>query len=200
MSSLRLNTKKQVWFFRHGRTDFDYENCSYNDFIEMLQDGSHVPLIEGDSGINLEGLPRNIGLICHSPARRAVDTAEMLKGYLNVEKVIMLDFLHEVKFDKTIIQEHEFTSLKDSRLPILTRWFNNQNEVESFEDSLKRVKQIELFLQNRREKNILLITHGWFLRLLDIYFIQGKEKNITLSDLLDVKPMALGQSVTTNIS
>ena len=192
--------EKKIWFLRHGKTSFDYENCSYKEFQEMLVNGLHVPLLKRNPGINFKELPDKINLICHSPARRAVDTAEELKKHLNVEKIELLNCLHEVKFDKTIIQENEYTSIKDSRQPILTRWFYNQNEKESFEESLRRVKQIELFLYNRSEKNILLVTHGWFLRLLNIYFAQKKLKDITLFDLLKVKPMALGESFMVDIS
>lgn len=194
-----VNNTKKVWFLRHGKTGFDYENCSYKEFMEMLINGGHIPLMEEDSGIDFSTLPNNIDLICHSSAQRAVDTAKKLKNHLNIEKIVLLESLNEVKFDKSIIHENEFNSLKDSRLIILTRWFNNENKEESFKDSLARVKQIELFLDRRPEKNIMLVTHGWFLRLLDIYFVQGKHEDILLSDLLEVKPMALGESAMVDI-
>lgn len=199
MKSFRVNNGKTVWFLRHGKTDFDYENCSYDEFIELLQNGEDFPLIEEDFGINFTELPQKVDLICHSPARRAVDTAEKLKEVLKVGKVELLEPLHEVKFNDSIMSREEFTTIKESRIPMLTRWFNNENKVESFEDSWERVKKIESFLHSRPEESILLVTHGWFLRLLDIYFVQGKQRDITLLDLLEVKPMALGEFVTANI-
>jgi len=53
---------------------------------------------------------------------------------------------------------------------------------------MARVKKIEILLSERPEKTIILITHGWFLRLLELYFVQGKhtDTDITLQDILDV--------------
>jgi len=31
-----VNQAKHVWFMRHGNPAFDYENCTYDEFIEML--------------------------------------------------------------------------------------------------------------------------------------------------------------------
>lgn len=188
-------TEKRVWFMRHGQTTFNLENCTYDEFIEALSNGYHTPLRE-DHGIDFESLPQNIELICCSPARRAKETAEKLQEYLNVRPVVKKEFLREVKFDKDIIRRHEYKSLKDSRRYILTRWFKNENKSESFQKSMARVRRIEEFLKKRQEKTIIFVTHGWLLRLLELYFVQGKrEEDITLFDLLDVEPIKLGQFV-----
>ena len=64
---------------------------------------------------------------------------------------------------------------------------------------MARVKRIEEFLQNRQERSIILVSHGWFLRLLELYFVHGKRNNISLPDLLSVKPIALGEFVKATI-
>jgi hypothetical protein len=109
-------------------------------------------------------------------------------------------FLSEVKFDTDIIQRHEFTSLAKSREDILKRWHNGSNKAETFEDSLARVRKIESFLNEWRGKTIILVMHGWFLRLLDIYFIKGKHMNITLDDILETKPVPLGHCIKANVA
>lgn len=190
----KVFTAKQVWFMRHGNPTFDYENCTYDEFIEMLSNGSQTPLAD-DHGIDFASLPQNVKLICHSAARRAVETAKKLQEHLNIEAVELMNALDEIKFDKDVILRHEYESIKSSRPVILTRWFNNENKLESFEDSKARVRKIEEFLQTRREKSIICVTHGLFLRLLELYFVQGKRKGITLSDLLKVKPIELGQFI-----
>jgi hypothetical protein len=55
--------------------------------------------------------------------------------------------------------------------------------------------EIDSYLRSRQEKNIILITHGWLLRLLELYFVQGKRKGITLSDLLAVELIEQGQFI-----
>ena len=196
--ALTMNIKNEtcVWFLRHGKTIFNYDNCTYDEFTEMLSKGHRTPLDE-DDGIDFALFPKSVELICHSPARRAMETAKRLQKNLNVGSMKQIDALHEVKLDKDIIRKQEFKSLKDSRPHILVRWFDNQNKLESFAESIERVKEIESFLHSRQEKSIILITHGWFLRLLELYFVQDKREGITLSDLLDVKPVKLGKFVKT---
>jgi broad specificity phosphatase PhoE len=105
-----------------------------------------------------------------------------------------------VKFAKDIIHKHEFKSLEQIRPVILKRWYHNRNEAESFEDSFARVKEIELFLSERQEKTIILVTHGWFLRLLEVYFVQVKHTDITLKDILETKPVPLGHCIKATVA
>jgi hypothetical protein len=78
----------------------------------------------------------------------------------------------------------------------LERWYSGKNQKETFEESLARVRSIESFLCRRRERKIILVTHGWFLRLLEVYFVQGKRsiKEITINDMLAVDPVPLGHN------
>jgi broad specificity phosphatase PhoE len=184
----------QVWFLRHGKTPFDYENSQYDDFIQMLCDGHRTPLAE-DPEIDFKSLPKRVDFVGYSPITRAVQTAEVLRNKLDVKLMEEMQSLHEVEFDKEIIPKHKFGSLEQIRPEILERWYHNRNKAESFKDSLERVTEIESFLSERQEKTIILVTHGWFLRLLEIYFIQGKQTNIQLEDILEVKPVPLGHSI-----
>jgi len=189
-----ISTEIQVWFLRHGRTPFDYENSKYDDFIQMLCNGHETPLAE-DPRIDFKSLPKRVELVGYSPFRRAIETAEMLRDKLEVKSMEGLEFLREVRFDDTIISRQEYTSLADSREVILKRWYSGRNKAETFEDSLARVKEIESFLSKRQEKTIILVTHGWFLRLLEVYFKQGKHADIALNDILETKPVPLGHGI-----
>jgi broad specificity phosphatase PhoE len=193
-----LSTDIQVWFLRHGKTPFDYENSKYDDFIQMLCNGHETPLAK-DPGIDFDLLPKQVDYIGYSPIQRAVETAEILHDRLGVNQMEELEFLREVKFDKDIVLEHEFESLKQIRPEILRRWYYNENKAESFKDSLTRVKKIESFLSERQEKTIILVTHGWFLRLLDVYFVQGKHTDITLEDILKTGPVPLGHFINATV-
>lgn len=191
---MRHATEKHVWFMRHGQPDFDYDNCGYESFIDMLSNGHKKPLLR-DHGIDLASLPKSVELICHSPIRRAVETAEELGKNINAKSFISMESLKEVAFDRDIISRKDYKSIPDSRPHILKQWVTNQNKAESFEASMARVRRIESFLEMRPERSIIFITHGWFLRLLQIYFVQGKREGITLSDLLGVEPVELGHCI-----
>ena len=63
---------------------------------------------------------------------------------------------------------------------------------------MARVKEIESFLSNRSENRIILITHGWFLRILDLYFVQGNHTP-TIADLHNAKRVPLGHSIMAKV-
>lgn len=190
----------QVWFLRHGKPlSLDYNK--YDDFMQMLCNGHETPL-DVDHEIDFNLLPKRVDLVCYSPYQRAFDTAQVLCKKLAVKRLEKLPSLHEVEFDRDFILEREFKSLEQIRPKVLKRWYKNQNKAESFEDSLARVKEIETFLSQRQEKTIILITHGWFLRILEIYFVQGKRTrtNITLDDILNVTPVPLGHCIKATVA
>jgi broad specificity phosphatase PhoE len=198
MTMNNISADIQVWFLRHGKTHFDYENSNYDDFIEMLCNGHKTPLAE-DHGIDFESLPKQVDLVCHSPLIRAFQTAGELALELDLKSMQELELLQEVRFDWDIIERWEYKSLAESRKVILQRWFDGKNKAETFEDSLTRVREIETFLSERQERTIILITHGWFLRLLEVYFVQGKHTGITLEDILAVRPVPLGHCFKTQL-
>lgn len=191
------STETQVWFLRHGKTPFDYENSKYDDFIEMLCNGHKTRLIKNHE-IKFQLLPEQVDLVGYSPARRSVETAQILRDHLVVKKMEKVKSLHEVKFDEDIVLRHEFESLEQIRPEILKRWRQDRNKAESFAASLARVKEIEEFISKRLEKTMILVTHGWFLRLLEIYFVEGNHTP-TLDDLLRVKPVPLGHCIKATV-
>ena len=193
------STDIQVWFLRHGKTDFNYDNSNYDDFIQMLCNGHSTPLAT-DHGIDFISLPKRVDLVGYSPTTRAVETAELLRDKLCAKRMEELELLREVRFDGDIIRRKEYKSLANSRKYILKRWYDGSNKAETFEDSLARVRQIESFLSEQQEKTIILVTHGWILRLLDVYFVHSKRTDITLEDILNVKPVALGHCIKATVA
>ena len=193
----------QVYFLRHGKPFFDYDNREYDDFIDMLSNGHKVSLAENPE-IDFESLPKQADFIGYSPITRAAQTAKILQPRLGVRSTSMMEMvlLGEVKFDRDIIKRHEFTSLAESREDILKRWYDGSNKAETFENSLARVRKIEAYLRElqKETKTIILVTHGWFLRLLDVYFVKGKRTDITFDDILNAKPVPLGHCITATVT
>ena len=192
-----MNDGIQVWFLRHGKTPFNYENSNYDDFIQMLCNGHNTPL-GNDPGIDFKSLPKHVDFVGYSRYTRALETADLLRNKLDVKHMEEMPSLHEVRFEKDIISKNEFESLEQIRPEILGRWYRNENKAESFVASLARVKEIESFLSKRQEKTIILVTHGWFLRVLDLYFVQGKHTP-TIEDLLKTEPVPLGHSIMAKV-
>lgn len=174
-----VETVKQVTIMRHGPTEMNYYDLSYNDFMDLMLHKKD-PKLKNDPCVDLSELPNDIEIIFHSPAQRSLQTANIARDTHNHSAIISKEcdsLIAEVKFSRKILSKNEYESnggLKGCREIILERWFDGEN-VESFQASWERAKKLHQFLLNRQETNILIITHGWYLRLLKLLF----ESNIS---------------------
>jgi broad specificity phosphatase PhoE len=197
MAMSYISADIQVWFLRHGKPRFNSKTDNYYDFMEMLCDGYSKALLANPE-IDFKSLPKQVDFVGYSRFTRTFETAELLRNKIGVKHMEEIPSLDEVRFDKDIIGANEYISLKQIRPKVLERWYNCENKAESFNDSLTRVKEIESFLSKRSENRIILITHGWFLRILDLYFVQGNHTP-TITDLQDVKPIPFGHSIMAKV-
>ncbi len=171
---------KRLFFMRHGRaienTD-DYEELNYDEFMDFMLKRKDPPL---NGFKNIDNVPKDIDIIYHSDSLRTKQTAEIIRNEFNEKPLVdesLKDLLAEVKFSNNIISREEFSKFGRfngiSRKIILERWFKGEN-VESFEDSYNRVVTLDKILRESPYKNILLITHAWYLRLVFLFY-EGKE-------------------------
>ena len=187
---------KRVFFMRHGRSliNTDNENMSYKEFHDLLLKIDD-PDLDIQDGIT-ETLPK-VDVIYPSKTLRAMHTARIIKDRLSPHRAALnpsLDELvREVDFSSAIVTKEEYEQrkgLKGCRALILTRWHANQNEAESFHESVVRLNELRHALSRSPHHNILIITHGWYLRL--VYLILAEDR-ITLKNLLAVPIPEYGQ-------
>jgi len=168
----------------------DYTDFSYQQFMAFLLNEVDPPLSTKHNGIKLQGIPKQIDVIYHSPAKRSIQTAALIQERLarmghkrprvssDLQKV-----LAEVQFSKEVLSEKEFKKnggLRGCRAIILRKWYDGKN-IETFQDSIERVEKLCNFLKNSDDENILLITHGWYIRLLFMYFKNEKKDFVNLT-------------------
>lgn len=170
---------------RFADPDIDYGNLNYKQFMRFLLHDIDPPLAD-KNGINIQKIPKEIDVIYHSSAKRSIESAKYVqKNFKNRDKQPRIENslageLDEVRFSKNILSKNDFNEhggLKGSRAIILKKWYDGSNEEESFQDSIFRIEKLYNFLKNSPDKNILLITHGWYLRLLYMYF-KNQEKSL----------------------
>lgn len=140
-------------------------------------------------------IPTNIDIIYCSPYRRAKQSTKKVKEKLENKPKIdesLKKCLAEVKFSEDIISKEQYEKLgglKGCRQIILEKWFRGENK-ESLEDSLNRLKKLDKSLRTCPYKNILLITHAWYLRLIYLVY-EGKE--ISLENLQQAPIIGYGE-------
>lgn len=166
----------------------DYENLEYSQLMRFLLHEIDAPLSKRDNRIRIESIPKKTDVIYCSSTKRSIETAKLIQEHLKrlgyEPPRIAYDLqeeLAEVKFTKDILTLQEFKmngGLIGCRTSILRKWYYGQNLAETFQDSIKRAERLWQFLERNRETNIILVTHGWYLLLLRMYFT-GERNNFT---------------------
>lgn len=166
----------KIYLVRHGRTH-------WND-LGLAQGLKDVPLNE--EGINsakeLANEIKNLKIdkCISSPLSRASDTA----------KILVSDMV-DIIYDDNIIERSfgDYEGIKPDK-DLISKWWNyklnyNENNIESLKDVLDRANNFLNYLKlNYNDKNILIVTHGCFIKALH-YNIIGYNEN---TDFLDFFP------------
>lgn len=186
-------TKKRIIVMRHGsifKNGDDYENMSYEEFMAFLCKSKNPPLEKLQSKRNkpvktveleelrfagIDASLMEIDAILPSPTRRAAETANLIKYFLKQNPKIDKNakyLLAEVNFEKGILSKEEYAEnggWNGCRPIVLERWFKGEKS-EKFETSFSRMKELDGYLRKSKFSNILLITHGIFLRMIHMYY------------------------------
>lgn len=163
--------KNSFYFIRHGETDWNREN--------RIMGQKDIPLNENgrfqarQAAVILKNY--NISTVCHSPLKRAKETAHILSEILNCQ-LIEIDFLKECGWG---IFEG---SLKENK-HYLEQWKNGVTPEgsESCEDFKERaIEGIKLSL---RHSSPLIVSHGGIFWALQQVLCKNKYLNSALNCL-----------------
>jgi len=191
----------RVIFIRHGRLQSPYHNYDNLTFKELSQlaRGDIQPSVDkvwlADrvpsfiSTIFEDSLPSSLKLF-YSPLKRAKQTANFIGRKLKVDNknMIQLNELKEIVFNlPQIISEkaHKQGGMVAVRKAVFNSLITG-NTVESLSSCFKRINTIEAKIKQINQGTVLCVTHGFFLRLLSLYFIK-KIKRATEVDLTDLQ-------------
>jgi len=110
--------------------------------------------------------------IYHSSSTRARETAEMLASELSVPDVRPLECLDEITFSpKKLISKQQF---EEQGMGILRESVFNQisegKNIESNKKIRQRLTELKKLCDNSQDDNILFVTHGFYMRLIQIFF------------------------------
>jgi len=184
---------RTIIFMRHGFLEGkyqDYLSLNFKEFEELLIKIARPQL---DEHRNIEALSKMKildeldGVICSSE-ERAIETARLVteKVHLPYKSSSLID---EIQFEQGVITEedtasHDFNQL---RKKILTQVYHSYH-TERFDDIKNRFLRFIHQVEQEKGTTILCITHGWFMRLIAIYARRKSLDNISLEELLAVKP------------
>ncbi len=165
--------KKIIYFVRHGETILNAAGIRQG-AEGALNDKGREQVTRTGEALKHE---KKFQCIIASPFQRTVETADIISKALKMP-VEYCDLLRERKNPSEIIGKH-----KDSpEVRLITDRIDNSfhgddlrySDEENFYDLKQRARALLHFLKNRKEKRILCVTHGIFLKMVGAYILFGE--------------------------
>ncbi len=164
---------KLIYFVRHGETENNAKN------IRQGPDGPLSAKGREQALATAKRFPKEIGrpqIIIASPYERTKETAEIIAKELQM-KVKYSDLLVERRNPTEIIghsgQEAEVKHIIDQMDKSYHADDFRVSDEENFLDLKERAKKLLKYIRQRRQKRIIMVTHGIFLKMVVAYMLHG---------------------------
>lgn len=170
----------KITFLRHGPLLEPFDN--YNELslhkLSQLARQEIDPSVD-TSNINVwtsgeDYLLEKYDVLYVSESQRTFDTATELSKIISLPPKIKLQELNEIIFDPSMLvteKEYEKEKLTAIRKSLFKALANNSN-IETGEEVAQRIKKLGKTLKKTQADTVLVITHGFFMRYLDIFYRQ----------------------------
>ncbi|MFH1189020.1 MAG: histidine phosphatase family protein [bacterium] len=180
-----------AYFLRHGKLQLPYSSHSEMPSsvlqalgVNTLNPSPDMEFLRSHLAVIQKAVPfEKISRIYTSPSKRTVETAFFLACHMNKNPLPIetLPYIREIPFDLDILFSH--TEKKNNTIHtinerILSALVHNEKGCENINSVYQRIQKTYQLLQSRRE-TVLLITHGFFLRAVEVY-AQREHNNTAL--------------------
>ena len=166
---------KIIYFVRHGETESNTKNIRQGPEGHLTEKGKAQAFAASQRFSRHKGGPQ---VIISSPYERTKETAEIIAKELRMKKVEYSDLLAERKNPTEIIGHWgEEINVKHIINQIDKSYHADDLRVsdeENFIDLKERAKKLLTYIKKRREKRIIMITHGIFLKMVVSYMLYGE--------------------------
>ena len=176
--------RKLIYFVRHGETELNAEGIRQGPEGRLSERGREQALETAKKFPKHKGRPQ---IIIASPYERARETAEIIAKELHLQ-VKYSKLLAERRNPSEIIgrsgEEKEVRAIVDR----IDKSFHSDDlrysDEENFIDLKKRARKLLRYIKRRRQKRIIMVTHGIFLKMVVAYIIHGKKLTASLYNQL----------------
>ena len=186
---------KKVQFIRHSMPAdpyTDYSKLTFDQICDLATEKFTPDIHPNSEKLIKEKLDAaeigKVEVIFCSNSKRTIQTAELICEVFSLDvEVIPTTLLMEVHFDPSkqmTLKEYEEKGLQLIR----ERLFEGMEKgkgADSIKETFVRIKELEHFLKNLSQKNVLCVTHSFYMRLLRLYLLEGiTNPEIVTSDKL----------------
>lgn len=154
---------KTIYFVRHGESEGN---------VGLVRQGHHSSLTE--KGMEQARFIANrakklpVEVLVSSSMKRAVETAEIIGKEIGMAPELSDLFIERRRPSVQIGKAKDSADSVDAELMILENFTKpgyRYSDEENFDDLKERAGRALIFLENRKEENFLVVTHGFFLRI-----------------------------------
>lgn len=164
---------KLIYFVRHGETELNAKNIRQGPEGSLSEKGREQALATAKRFPKNKGRPQ---IIIASPYERTRETAEIIAKELKM-KVKYSDLLVERRNPSEIIGHEGGERNVRQIVDRIDKSFHaddlRYSDEENFMDLKKRAKKLLAYIARRREKRIIMVTHGIFLKMVASYMLYG---------------------------
>ena len=164
----------KIYFVRHGETESNATGKSLGPNVPLTELGREQADLVGR---RLKNIP--IDLVVSSTYPRAQETAAIINKHLDKGEVLHSELLVERRNCSELFGLHrkspEYLAIDDE---VVKNWGKpgwHYSDEESFEDQKVRVEKALDYLKNLEAENVLVVTHGMFLKMLISRLVYGKD-------------------------
>lgn len=165
--------RKLIYFVRHGETLLNAQNIRQGAEGSLSEQGRAQALDTAKRFPKHKGRPE---VIIASPYERTKETADIIAKELDM-KVEYSDLLKERRNPSEIVGQWGEDPKVKLIIDQMDKSFHDDNlrisDEENFVDLKERAKKLLKYIKRRREKRIIMITHGIFLKMVASYMLVG---------------------------
>ncbi len=164
---------KLIYFVRHGETEDNLLHVTQGESGKLTERGREQALAAAKRFPKGKGRPQTI---ISSPYERTRETAEIIGRELGL-KVNFSNLLKERRNPTEFIGRPKDDSTLRHVMDRVDNSFRDDNyryaDEENFVDLKKRAKKLLRLIRWRSEKRIIMVSHGFFLKMVAAYMTHG---------------------------
>ena len=165
---------KLIYFVRHGETESNAQGIRQGPEGHLTQKGRDQALATAKRFPKENGRPQ---AIIASPYERTKETAGIIAQELGMKKVEYSDLLKERRNPSEIVGRWGGDLEVKQIIDLMDKSYHDDDlrvsDEENFSDLKARAKKLLHFIKHRREKRIIMVTHGIFLKMVIAYMTYG---------------------------
>lgn len=166
---------KTVYFVRHGESEGNVGEKWQDSNAKLTADGREQARLAGDRFIN-----KPIDIILSSTMERGKETAEIISKRIGKDIEFSDLFIERRRPKEQIGHDKNAVSVAFVDEVIRENFSDPKfrfSDEENFEDLKVRAGKLLKFLYERKEDNIVVVTHGFFMRMIIGYVTHGEDLN-----------------------